>query len=241
MFEISVIGTGSSGNCCKITDGETEVTIDIGVEPRECGDYILLTHEHGDHAKYVNKYASRGREIYATKGTFAALDVPNYAQNVIEYSKAFAIGSLKIVPIPVTHDAAEPCGFYIGNKVGETVFFVSDTGTIEGINAVADCYVVEANYDEEALERRLREGTIYEGVYARLKSEFGHLSIRQAIEWVELNAVEGKPIILLHKSKKNADYKAVEAFKKTGKYNVLLPDEEGKLNYRFGRENICPF
>ena len=62
MLHVSVLGSGSAGNCALVETPETRLLIDGGLSARQidaaaaqCGmnpieiDGILLTHEHGDH------------------------------------------------------------------------------------------------------------------------------------------------------------------------------------------------
>lgn len=243
MFSIKVIATGSEGNCCIISDGWTSIIIDVGVHVVNAASMgiegVLLSHEHGDHCKFVHIIAHAGIKVYATKGTFRAIGaarVGSAMRHIVEYGKQFSIGTFKIIPFEVNHDAAEPCGYYIKNRANETICFISDTGSIEHIEAKADCYMLEANYDEETLDRRLEDGEIYEGLHARLTSDFGHLSVQQATTWVEANASKESHIILLHKSKDN-----VGKLEVLEGYNVTLPDEKGQLDYQFGVDDRCPF
>ena len=178
------------------------------------------------------------RPLYATKGTMGRLDVPAWSQNIVEYGKQFTIGTLRVIPFPTSHDAAEPCGYFIGNALKETIAFVSDTGTLDGVELDADCYCIEANYDEEMLEGRLNDGAVYAGLHARLTSDFGHLSIQQTASWLQANARNDATIILLHRSKNNSPPRitALDDFS-----NVHWPDERGRVHVEFGKRVQCPF
>ena len=141
---------------------------------------------------------------------------------------------MKIIPIPLTHDANEPCGYYIANRAKETIAFISDTGTLESVSLEADCYMLEANYDEQGLQERLQSGDIYEGLHARLTSEFGHMSIQQVKAWLKANAAQDSHIIILRKGVEEAD-------RITGYKNIVYPDNKGRLEYQFGVNDLCPF
>jgi phosphoribosyl 1,2-cyclic phosphodiesterase len=165
------------------------------------------------------------------------LDLPLHAQNIVRYNEPVQIGTLKVIPFQVSHDAAEPCGYFIANRQHESIAFISDTGTLDGVEIDADCYCIEANYDEAMLERRLEDGAVYAGLHARVTSEFGHLSIQQCDEWLRKNARNDATIIILHKSKDNAPRIAsMEGFT-----NVHWPDERGRVQVEFGVRDKCPF
>ena len=207
MFKLTVFGTGSRGNSALVSDGETNILIDCGIMPHVVQDVIniweinavLLTHEHGDHTKHIKHFANNyAKQIYATKGTLE--NIQCFISVPVEYGKEFYIGTLSITPFPLSHDAAEPCGFFIRNSLGETLVWASDTGTMNGLtmDKPADCYVLEANYDEDEIDARLESGEMkYEGLHGRLTSEFGHLSCQQAAKWLKENAKPESHVILL--------------------------------------------
>lgn len=212
MFRITVFGTGSGGNSALVSDGETIILIDAGVRLELIQDDVIfsdigavfITHGHGDHAKYAQDLAVRyARPICATAGTFGemALKIPAYMQRFTPYGMNRNIGTLIITPFPLSHDMAEPCGFFIKNALGETLVWVADTGTMDGLSMggrPADGYVIEANYDEAEIDRQLEAGELsYEGLHGRLTSEFGHLSVQQAAMWLKENADTEKSNIVI--------------------------------------------
>ncbi len=146
------------------------------------------------------------REIYATKGTLCKIET--YISCPVSYGEAFYIGTLTITPFPLSHDAAESCGFFIRNGIGETLVWCSDTGTMDGLqmDKPADCYVLEANYDENDIDHKLEAGGLpYDGLHGRLTSEFGHLSIQQAAAWMKENARPDSHIIILSPHRETID------------------------------------
>ncbi len=212
MFKITVFGTGSRGNSALVSDGETNILIDAGVKLYIVQQKIaicnikavLISHGHGDHTEYLEKLSSfYNKEVYATEGTIREIvnaHIYTYLRNIIEYGKPFTVGTLTITPFPLSHDAAEPCGFFIRNELNETIVWASDTGTMDGLQMgePADCYVLEANYDEQDIDERLENGDLpYEGLHGRLTSEYGHLSIQQAAWWLKENADKDSWIIIL--------------------------------------------
>jgi phosphoribosyl 1,2-cyclic phosphodiesterase len=247
MFKITVFGTGSRGNSALVTDGETNILIDAGVNPDIIQSSIMITdinavlatHEHQDHSKFSlmlsRKYM---REIYATKGTLSHIEF--FFGIPVSYGESFYIGTLTITPFPLSHDAAEPCGFFIRNGIGETLVWCSDTGTMDGLqmDKPADGYVLEANYDENTIDEKLEKGELpYDGLHGRLTSEFGHLSIQQAAVWLKENARQDSHIILLspHKEvlERNKDLFGVH--ERDGFGNIAFPTEF-PFTYEFGKK-----
>ena len=86
MVKMTVLASGSRGNCTVITAGRTRVLVDAGVSCREilrrarvAGedletlDAILITHEHQDHVQGLSVLARRlGVPVYFTEATHRA-------------------------------------------------------------------------------------------------------------------------------------------------------------------------
>jgi phosphoribosyl 1,2-cyclic phosphodiesterase len=93
------------------------------------------------------------------------------------------IGDVEVRPFPVSHDAAEPCG-YLLSAGGWSVGIVIDSGevTLTMLDAMkrADLLVLESNHD---LQRLLRGPYPYH-LKQRILSSTGHLSNDQAAEAV---------------------------------------------------------
>jgi len=93
------------------------------------------------------------------------------------------IGDIEVLSFPVSHDAAEPCG-YLLSAGGWRVGVVIDSGevTLAMLDAMqrADLLILEANHD---LQRLLRGPYPYH-LKQRILSSTGHLSNDQAAEAV---------------------------------------------------------
>lgn len=86
MVRVTVLGSGSKGNCTVVTTSRTRIAIDAGFSCREivkrmrlrCEepeklDAILITHEHQDHVQGLSVLARRWDvPVYATEATHAA-------------------------------------------------------------------------------------------------------------------------------------------------------------------------
>jgi len=157
---------------------------------REAGQLaaILITHEHGDHARGV---ASCSRQfdlpVYMTAGTYTALKnqldgIPNI--QLITPHERFAIGDIAVQPFPVPHDAREPCQFVFSN--GESrMGFLTDIGSITPhvveVLSGCDALVLECNHDL----RMLRDGPYSPSLKARVGSDLGHLDNATASNLLE--------------------------------------------------------
>ena len=81
MFHVTILGSGSAGNCALVETAQTRLLIDGGLSARQIGarlaqcgvgpleiDGILLTHEHGDHAGALRVWGKK----YPTPSTATA-------------------------------------------------------------------------------------------------------------------------------------------------------------------------
>lgn len=190
------IASGSSGNCIYVGSENTHLMIDAGISGKriEAGlndvglktaemDGILVTHEHADHISGLGILARKhGLPIYATKGTIAeirkaksvgAIDDSLFRE--IEPDVEFSIGDLTVMPIAISHDAAQPVA-YILRQGGKSIGVVTDLGTydeyilrhLQGLTML----LLEANHDVRMLE----VGTYPYYLKQRILGERGHLS-----------------------------------------------------------------
>src|SRR5262245_53700455 len=131
-MRICILGSGSSGNATLIVAGETRVLIDCGLSARETLkrfrivgedpgrlDAIVVTHEHGDHARALPVLSKMLQvPVYISS---AALDACNFGEKAKEIrrgetitsSQDFEIGPLRFRPFAIPHDAADPMAFTI--------------------------------------------------------------------------------------------------------------------------------
>jgi len=177
-----------------VEGGTTRVLVDCGFSLREtcrrlsrlaCRpedlSAVLLTHEHGDHAAGVERFATHhGLPIYATYGTLRASVKKATGRDVqIDGHTRFNIGDLRITPYPVPHDAREGCQFHFGD--GRRQFGVlTDAGHVTAhivsVLRQCDALFLEANHDAQMLLR----GPYPLALKRRVGGNYGHLSNGQA-------------------------------------------------------------
>jgi len=189
--KVSVLGSGSSGNCTLIATENTCLLVDLGFGPRSLKrrlqeaelentkvDAILLTHGHCDHVSGIPSFLSRNQvPIFMNKGTREEV---SELQNVDGWESfgsdsPFSIGDLQVEAFAVSHDAAEPVGFRFSGQ-GISGALVTDVGelTASVIESLSGCdwLVLESNHDEQML----RMGPYPWSVKQRVLSRVGHLS-----------------------------------------------------------------
>ncbi len=200
-MRFSVLGSGSTGNSTILECGTTRILIDAGLSAKQLSvrlesldidpasiSAILLTHEHGDHIRglksFIKKYPV---PLYATAETAHVVretNIGNADWITFEAGQGFTINHLSIASFSIQHDAIDPVGYVVSNGLFR-FGLLSDVGFItqsvkhhlKNLTAL----FVEANYDEELLERDTkRPWTIKQ----RIASRHGHLSNVQVEELI---------------------------------------------------------
>ena len=129
-MEISVIASGSNGNCCLVEDKDSSVLIDAGKSSIEIVkrmqrlgknieniNAILITHSHHDHIAGVGVISRRFNiPVYLKKKTYSEADfkLGNIKKKIFSINKSFKVKNLKIKPVITSHNV-DSCGFVIGN------------------------------------------------------------------------------------------------------------------------------
>jgi phosphoribosyl 1,2-cyclic phosphodiesterase len=189
--------SGSTGNASFVATAQTRILVDAGVSAtrlawalQQAGcdpstlDGILVTHEHIDHIKGVGMMARKyGIRIYANELTWIAMgltgrlgNIPDRCRVVYESGRDFALGDLRVMPLPISHDAADPSGYVLDQGMYR-VGIATDTGimpkkVLEELCA-AQIVLLESNHDEDLL----RENPAYPAqLKKRILGKKGHLS-----------------------------------------------------------------
>lgn len=221
-MELRSIASGSSGNCVYVRSGDTQILIDAGysgrqiekllkmadIEPRKISA-ILVTHEHSDHIAGVGVLSRRHHiPVYANAQTWQAMEhkvgkIKEHHHREFTNGKAFHIGNVEILPVPVHHDAADPVG-YTFRADDQKISVVTDTGIVDRhiLQAMAgsDIYYFEANYEDFLLAH----GDYSPWSKQRIASELGHLSNAQSASALcDLLEGRGEQVLLAHMSINN--------------------------------------
>ena len=218
-LRLAILGSGSGGNAAYLEADGTRLLIEAGFSCRELEarlaslgvdpariDAVLLSHEHGDHARGALRFARKfGTWVAGTRGTLRASGIrPGFSRTLaFESGEALDVGTLRIATASVPHDAADPVAFRIETR-GFRVGFALDLGHapagVRDLLSACDTVVLESNHDAEMLER----GPYPKELKDRLRGPRGHLSNGAAAE--VLSAVVGKgtrALVLAHLSRVN--------------------------------------
>ena len=207
-MELVVIESGSEGNgYAMIGSGET-LLIEAGVRfseyQRALGKDVfnvigcLITHEHGDHALYAKQVTQHGIPIFCSRGT-AVYIKSKHNILILEAGKAYSIGSFKVVPFKVNHDATEPFGYLINHNDCGNILFITDSGDCNYKFSELSTAIIECNYEDIRINENI-ERKIVDGKRAS-RTRKAHLSLSQVKTFVERNYNNSlMRIVLIHTS-----------------------------------------
>lgn len=216
---IQTIASGSKGNAYVISNGHSRLLMECGIEFKKIRQALqfdlsniegcLVSHEHGDHAKGVSSMLKESNiKIYASEGTFSALNVPN-SQKVVLHEKIIQnAGEWAILPFQTEHDANEPLGFLIQSR-GERLVFITDSYYVRYKFPPLDYLMIECNYSKELLEQSVEQGLHIAQKKRVIQSHFSLENVKDFLRANDLSRL--KEIHLLHISDGNGDR---ELFKK---------------------------
>jgi phosphoribosyl 1,2-cyclic phosphodiesterase len=214
LIEIKTIASGSTGNCYKISDGDTTLMIECGIrfkKIQESFDFklsevsgCLISHEHGDHSKSVKNLIKAGINCYMSNGTAEALKVSNHRVKVVKSKKLFTVGTFKILPFKTQHDCAEPLGFLLQSNNGDKLCFITDSYYSKFRFSGVNYWMIECNYDADILEENIKSGTVSAALRNRIvKSHFSLENVKDF--FLANNLSKTKEIYLIHLSSSNSD------------------------------------
>lgn len=225
-LSLSILASGSRGNCAVLATEKSRLLIDAGlserqlrhrlglVQPEPAGapqalpnfDGILITHEHDDHVRGLPRLSRLAAPVYLNQDTARALESGGTMlahKRIFQTGTAFTVGDIEVTPLTVPHDAADPVAFQF-QAGGAIVVWVTDLGTIttnlKDRMQRADCIVLESNHDLEML----KSGPYPWPLKQRLLSRLGHLSNETVAEFLSSD-FEGQAthLILAHLSENN--------------------------------------
>ncbi len=220
-MRISVVGSGSRGNCLVIDAGTLRLAVDVGFGPRATATRLravgiapesvaaaVLTHEHQDHAQGALDARERWRwTLLGTAETLRALPVGAATARLLPtaYETAQSVGDLRITLFAIPHDAAAPAAVLIEDaRTGMRVGIAHDLGVVPERLLSAfrdlDLAVLESNHDVEML----RSGPYPPALQRRVAGGRGHLSNAQCAAWLrEIAGPRLRHVVLAHLSETN--------------------------------------
>lgn len=215
-MRVTVLASGSKGNCTLVQTRNHNVLIDIGtsslqierklrlleINPNSI-DSVFVTHAHKDHTAGINVFYKKYHpNIYLTKNILieANLKIDKY----IDLKDTIILDDLKVIVIPTSHDARDSRG-YILESDEKSMLYMTDTGYInekyDNLLKNKNIYVMESNHDVEMLMNN-KHYPYY--LKMRIFGDEGHLSNKDSSRYLsKFIGNKTKKIFLAHLSEQN--------------------------------------
>ncbi len=214
---VSVLCSGSKGNCTLIRTKTANFLIDAGSTAKNINEklkennlslkdinYILLSHTHKDHTSALNVIVKKyNPTIILSEIMYNDLEFLNDYDNIMFLKDNLVIGEVLIENIKTSHDASDSRG-YIITEGSSSLVQITDTGYLNqkyfSKLQNKNLYIMESNHNLEML----LNGRYPKWLKARVASDVGHLSNESSAFYLsKLIGKDTKKIILAHLSEEN--------------------------------------
>ena len=240
-MELTVIGTGSKGNCYLLRAEDDFLLLDAGVNLTKIVACVpkfsrvaacLVTHEHMDHAKSAKKLAQLGVPAVMSRGTAQAVfgGEPSPALREIVALEKQRFGPFIVLAFPTEHDAQEPLGFLVRYApTGETLLYATDTYYLRHTFPGVHYWLVECSFEEEIVDAQLARGEIDEALAKRLRRS--HMSLRRLCDALRANDLHAaRAVVLIHMSDARSDERAmIEAAQRASGVDAVYAAHAGDV------------
>jgi phosphoribosyl 1,2-cyclic phosphodiesterase len=216
---IASLNSGSNGNCYYVGNDRDAVLIDAGISCRETERRMLrlglsmkkiraifVSHEHSDHISGITVLSKKyDLPVYITPATLqnSGLNLARHLPVSFTPYQPVMIGEIGVSAFPKFHDAAHAHSFileYHGIKVGVLTDIGAACETVRKHFSQCHAAFLEANYDEELLEK----GRYPYHLKRRIRGGLGHLSNAQALElFINHRSPHLSHLLLSHLSRDN--------------------------------------
>lgn len=215
-MKLTVINSNSSGNSYILSNDNETLLIECGVRfdrIKKALDYNLrnvvgciVTHSHKDHCVAVHDLIKAGIDVYATEGTHKEMGTTGRLAMIIRPGQQFSLRGFQIKPFSVEHDTSEPVGFMIRHEETGDILFLTDTYYCKYVFPPLHNIIIEANYCQKILDKRVRDGE--NPKFLRDRVITSHFSIDNCKELLKANDLSKvNNIVLIHLSDGNSDAK----------------------------------
>ena len=196
QMKLSSISSSSKGNCILVENNNSSILVDVGISRKKAEegleffgkkpeniDGIVITHEHSDHIKGLGVFLRKYQvPVYATEDTINCIlnnktvgKVDSDLFNVIKPDRDFSIKDIELLPLHISHDAADPVCYRFFEKE-KSCAVVTDLGEYDDklVSSLQnlDAVLIESNHDVNMLQT----GPYPYSLKQRIWGNKGHLS-----------------------------------------------------------------
>jgi len=216
---LTILGSGSTGNCAYLETDQARVLIDAGLSLRQIRKRlatigrapenltgILITHEHSDHVQGLGQLVEKLRiPVYCNCPTREAIEYQQRTKldcRLFTTGATFDVEDMSVETFSVPHDAQDPVGFLLRTGQGN-IGFLTDLGhatrlVLERVRP-ANVLILESNHDVKLLQDCPHRPW---SLKQRILSRHGHLSNEAAAEAAEqIMSGELRHLYLCHLSR----------------------------------------
>lgn len=214
---VSVLASGSEGNCTFIQTKNKKILIDLGMNnkyitsklaeidvlPSEI-DYVFITHTHADHTGAMKTFFKNNTPfVFLDEKMLPELEFLNDYPNLCFDNSTLNFDGLTVEILKTSHDAPGSRA-YIFREDDSSVVYITDTGYINQkyFDKLTNLslYIFESNHDVEML----MHGKYPSWLKARIRNDEGHLSNNQCAFYLsKFIGPNTKEVVLAHISKEN--------------------------------------
>lgn len=209
---VKTTATGSKGNNYALISGEDVLLLECGVPAKDMLKTIdyqtskvvgcLLSHEHGDHAKYIKQYMQYGVKVYGSDEVQSNIELI-YGEKIegIKRMNRKKLGSFSVIPFRVPHGETECDGWLIDSPEGKLLFITDAEYCPYDFSKMHINYgLIECNYSmdnisfehDEVKNRRVVQTHMEVQTCKRLIQSINSESLR-SIGLIHLSAENGNP------------------------------------------------
>ena len=217
MITVETLGSNSRGNCYRLTSRGSSLLLECGLPWAQIRkklnfkttdlDGCLCSHFHADHSKAAVDVMRAGIDLYATQAAFdsAGIPGPQHRFKSLLCRHTIDIGPRwRVMAFEAVHDAPGTVGFWITDKDGDKLVFLTDSAFAYYTFPGTHVYMIEANFSEAILQRNVEAGLIDAARARRVREN--HMSIERVVEMLKVNDLSNcRAIHLLHASDGNSD------------------------------------
>lgn len=206
------INSGSKGNGYALISEEDVLLLECGVPAKDMLKTIdyqtskvvgcLLSHEHGDHAKYIKQYMQYGVKVYGSDEVQSNIELI-YGEKIegIKRMNRKKLGSFSVIPFRVPHGETDCDGWLIDSPEGKLLFITDAEYCPYDFSKMNINYgLIECNYsidyitleDDGVKNRRVLETHMELQTCKRLVQSINTDNLR-SIGLVHLSAYNGNP------------------------------------------------
>ena len=212
------LASGSRGNSTYLFRDGHGLLVDVGLSARQTElrmrargldpasvEAMVLTHEHGDHARGVRVFARRfGVPVYVQEAARPHVRLDGVGDvRTFSGDRPFQVPGFEIHPFSIPHDTVEPVAFVVDDG-HQSVGIATDMGmptrlTVERLRRCR-AVILEANHDLQML----MEGPYPWWLKQRVRGRLGHLNNDDAMDVLRQIADGGVEVALMgHLSQEN--------------------------------------